>query len=130
MQNVPTLPLLLLKKILFHNKSKSMKKLKTVLLAFGLCLLGFESTAQLVSVRVNLPAPPPLRREVARPRCPSPDYIWREGHWVWDNYIRDYVWAAGYWEYATPPRPYQEPRYERGRGHGRGHERKERRGRD
>ena len=112
-----------------------MKKLKTVLLVLGLCLLSLQSDAQLVSVRINLPAPPPLRREVERPHCPSPDYIWREGHWVWDNYIRDYVWAAGYWEYAAPPPPrrYEEPRYEHhehGRGHGRGHERRERRGWD
>ena len=99
----------------------SMNKLNTILFVFGLCLLGTESPAQFVSVRINLPAP---RVEVRRPPCPSPDYIWREGHWVWDDYVRDYVWAAGYWEYAPPRRCEAPPQYEyrgRGRGHDRGH---------
>jgi hypothetical protein len=98
-----------------------MEKLKTSLLILSLCLLGTEMSAQLVSVRVNLPSPPPPRVQVARPPCPSPDYIWHEGHWVWDNYVRDYVWSAGYWEYAEPRRceaPQYYERRPRGRGHG------------
>jgi hypothetical protein len=98
-----------------------MKKLKTSFFALGLCLLSTASNAQLVSVRVNLPQPP--RGYAARPPCPSPDYIWRDGHWVWDNYVRDYVWSAGYWEYAPARRceaPPQYSRHDRGRGHGHG----------
>jgi hypothetical protein len=71
----------------------------------------------LMSVRINLPAP---RVEVRRPPCPSPDYIWREGRWVWDDYVRDYVWSAGYWEYAPPRRCEATPQYarrEKRRGH-------------
>ena len=103
-----------------------MKKLKTLLFALGFCLLSTTSDAQLVSVRINLPPPPPSPRVYAAPPpCPSPDYIWREGHWVWDNYVRDYVWSAGYWEYAPARRCEAPPQYERrekGRGHKRGHD--------
>jgi hypothetical protein len=102
-----------------------MKKLKTSLCTLGLCLLSMATNAQLVSVRVNFPPPPPPPRVYAsRPPCPSPDYIWREGRWVWDNYVRDYVWTAGYWEYAPVRRcdaPPQYARRERGRGHKHGH---------
>ena len=99
-----------------------MEKFKTMFLVGALCVLGTASHAQLVSVRVNIPAPPP-RTQVARPPCPNPDYIWREGRWVWDDYMRDYVWYAGYWEYA-PPRRYEAPpvyrsHHDKGRGHGR-----------
>jgi hypothetical protein len=103
-----------------------MEKLKTVLFVCVLCLLGTESHAQLVSVRLNLPSPPPPRMRVARPPCPSPDYIWREGRWVWDDYVRDYVWAAGYWEYAAPRRceaPQYYSQHSRGKGHGHKHKR-------
>ncbi len=101
-----------------------MEKLKTMFLVGALCCLGTASSAQLVSVRINIPAPPPPRTQVARPPCPNPDYIWREGRWVWDDYVRDYVWYAGYWEYA-PPRRYEAPpvyrsHHDRGRGHGYG----------
>ncbi len=107
-----------------------MKKLKLLLFIAAFCLFNAKINAQLVSVRVNYPPPPPPRYCASRPPCPSPDYVWREGRWVWDDYVRDYVWAAGYWQYA-PPQRYQEPYYEhRGRGRGRGHERRERRGYD
>jgi WXXGXW repeat (2 copies) len=98
-----------------------MEKLKTSLLILGLCLLGTDMSAQLVSVRINLPSPPPPRAQVARPPCPSPDYIWRDGRWVWDDYVRDYVWSAGYWEYAAPRRceaPNHYARRSKGRGNG------------
>jgi WXXGXW repeat (2 copies) len=99
-----------------------MKKLSTILFVCGLSLLGTKSHAQLVSVRVNLPSPPQHRVRDSRPPCPSPDYIWREGRWVWDNYVRDYVWSAGYWEYAQPRRCEAPPAYSRnGKGHKHGH---------
>jgi hypothetical protein len=113
-----------------YLKTMSMKNVKLFLLAAFLLVLNVQTNAQLVSVRLNLPTPPPPRACASRPPCPSPDYIWRDGRWYWDDYVRDYVWTAGYWEYA-PQRRYQEPYYEqRGHGHGRGHERRERRGRD
>ena len=98
-----------------------MEKLKMMIFVLGLSLFGTESYGQLVSVRVNLPAPPPPLVRVARPPCPSPEYIWHEGHWVWDNYVRDYVWSAGYWEYAAPRRYEAPPQYYRSKGRGHGH---------
>jgi hypothetical protein len=101
-----------------------MKKLKTVLFVGGLCLFATASDAQLVSVRINLPSPPPPRQEVRRAPCPSSDYIWREGRWFWDDYVRDYVWRAGYWEYAPPRRcdaPDNYEQYGREKRHKRGH---------
>ncbi len=103
-----------------------MKHLKTLLVLLGISFLSTESHAQLVSVRINLPAPPPPRMEVRRAPCPSPDYIWREGHWDWDNYVRDYVWSAGYWEYAAPRRceaPEYYARNSRGKKNGHKHKR-------
>jgi WXXGXW repeat (2 copies) len=112
-----------------------MKKFKTILVVAVFCFLGIESHAQLVSVRINLPSPPPPRQEFRRPPCPSPDYIWHEGRWFWDEYVRDYVWTAGFWEYA-PPRRCEAPEYYSQRGkekkhkHGRGNGRDKWRDRD
>lgn len=102
-----------------------MEKLKTMILVGALCFLGTTSHAQLVSVRVNIPAPPPPPRvQVARTQAPNPDYVWHEGRWAWDDYVRDYVWYAGYWEYAPPhrcetPPPSRRSKHDKGRGNGR-----------
>jgi hypothetical protein len=91
------------------------------LLAF-FSIISFESQAQLVSIRIGRPAPPPPPRHYAyRPSCPGPDYVWHDGRWSWDDYVRDYVWVGGFWEYVQPrcePQTYYRSK-NKGRGRGR-----------
>jgi hypothetical protein len=104
---------------------------KRFLVLILLVMGGIEATAQLVSVHVNIPAPPPPRRYYSRPACPSPNHVWHEGHWVWDRQYRDYVWYDGYWEYIPPPPPPCETRYHaHGRGKAKGHYKKQKHWRD
>ncbi len=97
-----------------------------ILLATG----SMEASAQLVSVQVNLPSPPPPRRYYSRTACPSPNHVWREGEWVWDRQYRDYVWYEGYWEYIPPPPPCENRYQHHGRGKAKGHYKKQKYWRD
>lgn len=60
-----------------------------LLIAF---LTSYEAAAQRIEVRVGGP-----RYAPSRPPCPSPDHVWVDGRWVWDNYYRRDVWVEGYW---------------------------------
>ncbi len=86
-----------------------MRLLKYIFIALCLSFISYESHAQLVSIRIGRPSPPPPPRAAYRPSCPGPDYIWHDGRWAWDDYIRDYVWIAGFWEYVQPR--YEQRRY-------------------
>ena len=110
-----------------------MKSMKYVFMFLFFTVISYESQAQLVSIHIGRPYPPPPRH-CSRPACPGPDYIWQEGRWIWDDYIRDYAWEAGYWLYVQPryvQQPYYRSEY-RGRGYerGRGHEREHEHGRN
>ncbi|MBL7815226.1 MAG: YXWGXW repeat-containing protein [Saprospiraceae bacterium] len=80
-----------------------MKHLTTVLNSlFFLCFFFVQNvSAQLVQVRIGAP-PPPRVVVVERPPCPGRDYVWVEGHYVYDRYTRRDVWIPGQWEYAPP----------------------------
>jgi hypothetical protein len=87
--------------------------MKTFLTSVCLIAIGFSAPisdiqAQRVRVNVNIgiPAPPPPLR-VVRSACPSPDHVWVDGRWVWDDYYREYRWSAGYWDYI-PRRVYND----------------------
>jgi WXXGXW repeat (2 copies) len=94
-----------------------MSQIKRFFSIVVLVFLVFKAEAQLVSINIGTRRVPPPPRHYARPACPGSDYVWRDGRWVWDNYVRDYVWYAGFWEYLPPPPPryYHAPR---GRAHG------------
>jgi hypothetical protein len=86
-----------------------MKSMKYVFLLSFFILMAVESQAQLVSIRIGRPTPPPPPRYAyQRSACPgaASDYIWHDGRWSWDDYVRDYVWVAGYWERIPPPPPH------------------------
>jgi WXXGXW repeat (2 copies) len=110
-----------------------MKLRKYVFMAIFALLFSIESQAQLVSIHIGRRSPPPPPRSACRTACPGPDYIWHDGRWSWDDYVRDYVWQAGFWEYVQPryvQEPYRRSEYrdrrrdydrdhDRGYGHGR-----------
>lgn len=79
-----------------------MKVLKYIFIVFFFTIISYESQAQLVSIRIGRPSPPPSPRYASRPSCPGADYIWHDGRWAWDDYVRDYVWIGGFWEYVQP----------------------------
>ena len=41
----------------------------------------------------------PVRNNVivVRPSCPSPNHIWIDGDWIWDNQSNQYVYVEGKW---------------------------------
>ncbi len=108
-----------------------MKQLTTISsLLFILFLFSSENTFAQIQVQIGVPRPRVV--VVERPPCPGRDYVWIEGHYVYDNYTRRDVWIPGQWEYVAPR--YVSRRYEREEHrHGRGHDRDDRghdRGRD
>jgi WXXGXW repeat (2 copies) len=112
-----------------------MKSMKYVFLFSFFTFLAGESQAQLVSIRIGRPEPPPPPRHAYhRSTCPGSDYVWHDGRWSWDDYVRDYVWSAGYWERLPPPPRCDDRDYrnDRGRykneprGHAYGHQKKRR----
>jgi len=61
---------------------------------------------------VGVPAPPPLRAEVALHR-PGRGHVWVRGFYDWDDFHRGYRWVPGAW--LRPPRLHAywvAPRYE------------------
>ena len=81
-----------------------MKHLTTIF-SFLFFLSAFfvqTASAQLVQVRIGVPPPPRQVVVVERPVCPGRDYVWIEGHYVYDNYTRRDVWIPGQWEYIAP----------------------------
>jgi hypothetical protein len=61
---------------------------------------GSQASAQVVSVNVGPPGPPPGYVE-HRWHRPGPGAIWIAGHREWRG--GTWVWVGGYWGY--PPRP-------------------------
>jgi WXXGXW repeat (2 copies) len=100
-----------------------MKRITSIAaLLFFISLFSIQTVAaQLVEVRIGVPAPRPRVVVVERPVCPSPDHVWVEGHWVYDNYSRQDVWIPGQWVYAPPPPPRRYDCDDHHRGRGRDH---------
>ena len=73
------------------------------------------SSAQIVQVRIGLPPPPVV--VVERPPCPGRDYVWIEGHYVYDDYTRHDIWVPGQWEYAQQRYNDNRDGYKHGKGH-------------
>ena len=100
-----------------------MKQLTTIFSLLFILFSSLAASAQ-IQVRIGVPRPQPRVVVVERPSCPGHDYVWVEGHYVYDSYTRRDVWIAGQWAYVEPPR------YERGRGHKYGHRKHGNRDRD
>lgn len=50
---------------------------------------------------IAAPQPPPPTRVELPPPAPSPQALWRFGHWSWNG--RQFVWNPG--QYVEPPSP-------------------------
>ena len=90
-------------------------------LLFILFLLSVQSADAQIQVRIGVP--PPRVVVVERSPCPGRDYVWIEGHYVYDRYTRRDVWIPGEWEYIEPRYSRRFEKEDRHRGHGRGHDR-------
>jgi hypothetical protein len=109
----------LCKNYISQLKSINMKPLTTISsLLFILFLFSAETTSAQIQVRIGVPRPRVV--VIERPPCPGHDYVWVEGHYVYDSYTRRDIWIAGQWEYVEPR--YESRREERHHGHGRGHD--------
>lgn len=99
-----------------------MKQLTTIFsLLFILSLISVQNIAAQVQVRIGVP--PPRAVVIERPVCPGRDYVWVDGHYIYDRYTRRDVWIPGQWEYIAPRRNDRRfEREDRHRGHGRSHE--------
>ncbi|GHV10001.1 hypothetical protein FACS1894162_2110 [Bacteroidia bacterium] len=66
-----------------------------------------------ISVYARIPLAPDVTLTVGEPYgiAPSPDHIWVDGYWSWDNYRREYVWVQGYWALAPYSGAYWLPGY-------------------
>jgi hypothetical protein len=52
-------------------------------------------------IAVVAPHPPPPRRAEIPPPAPSPQALWKFGHWSWNG--QQYIWVPGY--YVQRPSP-------------------------
>jgi hypothetical protein len=37
-----------------------------------------------------------------KPACPTPNHVWIDGNWVWNDQINDYIWIEGSWVIPQP----------------------------
>jgi hypothetical protein len=107
---------------IFFLKTFNMRHLTTFTsLLFTLFLFSAQTTSAQIEIRIGAPRPPRPVVVVERPPCPGRDYVWVEGHYVYDRYTRQNIWIAGQWEYI-------EPRYvSRSHGHKHKHDRRKER---
>lgn len=78
-----------------------------VALLCGVPAAAFGETHVSVGLTIGRPAPiiiarpPPVRVPEARTLPPTPDYVWVEGHYTWQN--QQWVWVPAAW--VQPPQP-------------------------
>jgi hypothetical protein len=88
-------------------KTRLLPTLLLIILLLSACHTEKALQAQVhLSVYTKIPLAPNVVLTVGAPVivAPSPDHIWIDGYWTWDNRYREYVWVQGYWALA----PYQD----------------------
>lgn len=73
-----------------------MKRTKIVLAAILTCLSLFISEGVFSQVVVKV-KPTKAKTTVIKPRKPSKNFVWIEGHWKWSKKTNRYIWVGGHW---------------------------------